>query len=77
MVSNSFHFFESCLQLFAVLMTSEKMATLGLLKEKVFLSKVMTSKFLSKTSPTKLYHVTLIILQMWSFDQSLVTIAFL
>ena len=63
--------------MFAVLMTSAKMATLGLLKEKVFGSKVMTSKFLSKTSSTKFYHVTQIILLMWSFDQSLVNIAFL
>ena len=54
--------------MFAVLMTSAKMATLGLLKEKFFL-KVLTSKSLSKTSPTKLYHVTQIILLMWSFDQ--------
>ena len=29
----------------------------------------MTSKSLSKTSPTKFYHVTQIILLMWSFDQ--------
>ena len=29
----------------------------------------MTSKSLPKTSPTKLYHVTQIILLMWSFDQ--------
>ena len=55
MVSNSFHFFESCLQLFAVLMTSEKMATLGLLKEKVFWSKVIsvqdvTNKIISRDS---------------------------
>ena len=63
--------------MFEVLMTSAKMATLGLLKEKDFGSKVMTSKFLSKTSPTKFYHVTQIILLMWSFDQSLVNIAFL
>ena len=58
-------------------MTSSKMVTLGLFKEKIFGSKVMTSKFLSKTSPTKFYHVTQIILIMWSFDQSLVNIAFL
>ena len=36
MVSNSFQFFEPCLELFAVLVTSEKMAALDLLKEKVF-----------------------------------------
>ena len=63
--------------MFAVLMTSAKMANLGLLEEKAFRSKVMTSKFLSKTSPAKSYHVTQIILLMRSFDQSLVKIAFL
>ena len=39
MVSNSFHFFwfyKGFFNTFAVLMTSEKMATLGPLKEKVF-----------------------------------------
>ena len=36
--------------MFPVLMTSAKMATLGLLKEKAFQSKVMTSKFLSRDS---------------------------
>ena len=76
-----FTFFESLkvflINMFAVLITSSKMATLGLLKEKVFWSKVMTSKFLSKMSPKKLYHVTQIILQMWSFDESFVTTAFL
>ena len=35
----------------------------------------MTSLFLLMTSPIKFYHVTQIILQMWSCDQSLVTIA--
>ena len=68
-----FTFFESIkvflINMFAVLMTSAKMATLGLLKENFFWSKVMKSKSLPKTSPTKLYHVTQIILLMWSFDQ--------
>ena len=40
--------------MFAVLMTSAKMATLGLLKEKVFGSKVITSKFLSKDVTNKI-----------------------
>ena len=43
-------------------MTSVKMATLGLLKVKIFGSKVMTSTFVNKTSPKKIYHVTQIIL---------------
>ena len=53
------------------------MATLGLLKIKVFKIKVMTSKFLSMTSSTKNYHVTQITLYMWSSDQNLVTLALL
>ena len=36
----------------------------------------MMLKFLSITSSTKFYNVTQIILQMWSCDQSLVTLAF-
>ena len=57
-----FWVFEGFFNMFAVLMTSVKMATLGLLKEKVFWSKVMTSKCLSKASATKFYHVTQFIL---------------
>ena len=37
----------------------------------------MTSQFLFMASPTKFYHVTQIILQIWLCDQSLVTLAFL
>ena len=37
----------------------------------------MTSQFLSVMSPTIFYHMTQIILQMWSCDQCLVTLAFL
>ena len=37
----------------------------------------MTSYFLSMTSSAKFYHVTGIILEMWSCDQSLLTLAFL
>ena len=44
-------------------MMSAKMATLGLLKTKVFWNKGYDVKFLSLTSPTKFYHVTQIILQ--------------
>ena len=39
--------------------------------------KVMTSQFLSMMSPTKFYDMIQIILWMCSFDQSLVTLAFL
>ena len=60
-----------------VLMRSAKLATLVLFNLKVFWIKVMTSLFLFITSPTKIYHVTQIILWMWSYDQSLVTLAFL
>ena len=59
------------------LMKSAKVATLVLLNLKVFWIKVMASLFLSITSPTKIYHVTQVILWMWSYDQSLVTLAFL
>ena len=59
------------------LMKSAKVATLVLLNLKVFWIKVMTPLFLSITSPTKIYHVTQVILWMWSYDQSLVTLAFL
>ena len=43
----------------AILMVSVKLALLGLLKIKYFEIKVMTLWFLFKTSPTKLYDVTL------------------
>ena len=59
MVSNSFHFL-SLSKFFNKYVCSFDDA--GLLKEKVFWSEVMTSKFLSKMSPTKFYHVTQIIL---------------
>ena len=48
-----------------ILMMPAKMAKLGLLKIKLFLNEVyffMTSFFLSMTSPTKVYHVTQVIL---------------
>ena len=60
-----------------ILMISAKMATPGLLKISLFCKKPTTSKFLSITSPKNFYHVIQIILQMWSFDQILVTVAFL
>ena len=45
-----------------ILMMPAKLVTLGLLKKRCFEVKVMTSSFLSITSPTKFYHVTQIIL---------------
>ena len=39
--------------------------------------KAMTSYFMSMTPPTKFYHVVQIILWMWSYNQSLVTLTFL
>ena len=42
----------------AILIMSAIFATLGLLKMKVFWNNVMTSEFLSMTSPTKFYDVT-------------------
>ena len=56
----------------AILMMSEKLAALGLLK--ITLIKVTTSQFLHMKSATKVYHVSHI---MWSCDQSLITVAFL
>ena len=44
------------------LMMPAKFATLDLLQIKIFKEKVMTSYFLSMTSPMKFYHVTQIIL---------------
>ena len=54
-----------------------KLTMTGLLKKMYFEKKIMTPQFLFMTSPTKFYHVTQIIMQMWSYDQSLVTLAFL
>ena len=53
------------------------MATLSLLRIKVFGDKVYDVRIFSKAPLTKLYHVIQIILQMWSCKQSLVTLAFL
>ena len=54
-------------------MMSAKLATLGLLKIKVF-NKGYDLIFFPRMSLTKFYNVTKIILQMWSCDQSLVTV---
>ena len=58
--------------MFAILMMSEKMATLCPLKIKVFWSKGYN---IIISDQAELYHVSQIILKMWSFDQSLLTIA--
>ena len=60
-----------------ILMKSAKMATLGLLKIKISWNKGYDAISSAMTSPTKFYHVTQIILSMWSCDQSLATLAFL
>ena len=48
-----------------------------LLKMNVFWSKIYNAMILSITLPTKFFHVPEIILYMWSYDQRLVTLAFL
>ena len=69
-----FTFFESLkvflINMFAILM-SAKLEALAFLKIKVF-----WNTFLAMTSTTKFYHVIHIISQMWSCDQSLVTLSF-
>ena len=55
-----------------ILMMSAKMATLGLLKIKVFLNKGYDVIFLPMTPPTKFYHMTHITLWMWSYDYVIV-----
>ena len=55
---------------------SAKIATAALLKIKVFSNKGYYVIILSMTSPTKFFHMTQIILWMWSYDQSFVALAF-
>ena len=57
-------------------MMSGKMATPGLLKERYFEINVVTFIYSAMTSPKKNFHMTQIILWMWSPDQSLVTLSF-
>ena len=54
-----------------------KLATLDLLKMKLFLNKVYDVLILSMTSTTDLYNGTQIVLQMWSSEQSLVILVYL
>ena len=56
-----------------ILMMSAKMATLGLLKIKIFRNKGYDVIPSLHDVLMKFYHVTQIILSMWSCDQSLVT----
>ena len=58
-----------------ILMMPAKMATLALLKIKLFCNKCYDVIILSMASPTKFTHATQIILWIWSYDQSLVTAA--
>ena len=54
-----------------------KLATLDLLKMKLFLNKAYDVLILSMTSTTDLYNGTQIVLQMWSSEQSLVILVYL
>ena len=58
-------------------MMSAKLATPGLFKITIFEIKVMMSKLLLIIPTTKFYHWTQIILCVWSYDQSCITLAFL
>ena len=58
-------------------MMSAKLATLGLLKLKVTWNKGYDVIVFVHDVTKKFYHLTQIILQMWSYDQNLVTLAFL
>ena len=53
-----------------ILMMSAKIATLGLLKIKVFWNNGFGVIISSMTSPTRFYYVTQIILKMWWCDNS-------
>ena len=56
-------------------MMSAKAAARALLKKKYFEINVITSYILPMTSPTKLYHITQIILWILQYEQSLVNLA--
>ena len=60
-----------------MLMMSVKIDTPAFLKLRFLEILFMTSKFMSVMSSTYFYRVVQIILWIWSFDQSLVTLAFL
>ena len=58
-----------------ILMMSAKLASPGHLKIKTFRNKAYDVIISDWTSPAKFYYATQIILLMWSYDQSLVTLA--
>ena len=60
----------------AVLIMSAKLGTLGLLKRKVFWNKGYDAIIFVHDVIKKIYHVTQIILLMWSCEQSLIALAF-
>ena len=60
-----------------ILMMLAKMATLGLLNIKVFRNKGYDVAISLYDVINKIYHVNQILLQMWSCDQSLVTLGLL
>ena len=74
-------FFESwkifLINMVTILMMSANMAPLSLLKLKVFWNKGYDAIISVYDVINKIYHVAQIILQMWSFDQSLVTLVLL
>ena len=61
----------------AILMMLPKFVTAGPIKNSYFKTKVIMSYPMSMTSSTKFYHATKIMLEMWSYDQSQVILAFL
>ena len=60
-----------------ILMISAKMATLDLLRIKVFLNNGHDVIIFVYDVPTKFYHVIQFMLSMWSYDQSSVTLGLL
>ena len=60
----------------AVLIMSAKLGTLGLLQRKVFWNKGYDVIIFVHDVIKKIYHVTQIILLMWSCEQSLIALAF-
>ena len=60
-----------------ILMMSAKVATLDLLKIKVFSNKIYDFSISNMTSVKKFYNLTYITLYMWSCDQTLINLEFL
>ena len=75
---NSFDFLNVVLiNMITILIISANLLLLAPLKQSYFEIMVMTSQFLSMTSSTKFYHINQIISQIWSCNQSLLTLALL